>query len=421
MKKLLYYCIGIVTILTGCSLNEDVKLHDNIREYQGVWRDTILSANAVYVEELIINDNSIRYSLSDASTHVVLDTLSGTLVVGNENKIGWNCVSPIDNRTRQTTWSVLSLSPYKMTLYSNTFGEHNYKKMHYSTIEEERIQDKLQNVVRDTLLEMLRYQDYLPLRENDLLNKFGSYNRLVDNKGISYYLHHSLFDKISFSENLDNDSIYSFTLFVKDWAKCFPFIESNYIKLRDVNATTEYIDSESLETSENVVITDPSTKQISFKPIKDYDYWPNMSRYMGKALQTFMDDYQAKFVYRFHENAELGLFEYSFQTHRDSICTDIFVCVDSNNIIKQSGVCLIKTYISSRKKEAQKELEQTAVLLNKKYFFDREGMDENGNKVYYYYPSSKKNDSPYKIKLRLRQYQNGITKIFQVAVNYILL
>ena len=411
MKDFLYIICTIVVV--GCSSNDEVSLRHDIKEYQGVWRDTIFSANDVYIEDLIIDNNSLQYTLTDASTHVVHDTLSGTIIVGNENRIGWNCLSHITNEIRQSSWSVLYLSTYQMRLYSSIMGERSYRRVYHPTIEDFNMQD--------TLSEMLHYKKYLPLHKNNLIAKFGDYNRLPNCDGISYFTHHPLFDKISFPENFDNDSIYSFTLSVKDWEKCFPIIESNYTKFRDVNATAEYIDSESLETSENVVITDSSTKHISFKPIKDYDYWPNVSRYVGKTLHTFMAEYQAKFVYRFHENAELGLFEYSFQTHSDSICTDIFVCVDSNNIIKQSGVCLIKTYISSRKKEAQKELEKYAILLNKKYFFNREGVDENGNKVYYYYPSRQKDNSPYEIKLRLRQYQNGITKIFQVAVNYILL
>lgn len=409
------YIVFIICILlvSGCSIDEELKLHNNIEEYQGIWRDTIHAANDVYIEDLIINDNSVKYTLTDAATHIILDTLSGILIIGNENKIGWNCISPINNENRQTNWEVLDLSTYHMRLYSKILGEHNYRRVYHPTIEDLNIQD--------TLSEMLGFQKYLPLQDDDLIAKFGTYNRIVNNDGIAYFTHHPLFDKVSFIKSYDNDSIYSYILSIKDWNLCVPIIKSNYIKFRDVGVTTEYIDSELLETSHNVVISDSTTKQMSFKPIKEYDYWPNVSRYIGKNLSTFMDDYQKKYVYRFHENIDLGLYEYSFQTHRDSICTDIFVGVDSNNIIKQSGVCLIKTYLNSRKKEAQKELEKFAVLLNKKYFFDRESVDDNGNKVYYYYPNRQKEESPYEIRLRLRQYQNGITKIYQVAVNYILL
>ena len=140
MKQLLY--IIFVILVVGCSSNDDVYSYHEIKEYQGNWRDTILFSNKIYVEDLTIKDNSIKYSLSDVSTHVVLDTLIGTLVVGKENKIEWVCFSPIDNKTRQTVWNVIELSPYQMTLYSNTYGERNYKKVHYSTIEEERIQNR---------------------------------------------------------------------------------------------------------------------------------------------------------------------------------------------------------------------------------------------------------------------------------------
>ena len=422
MKQLLY--IIFVILVVGCSSNDDVYSYHEIKEYQGNWRDTILFSNKIYVEDLTIKDNSIKYSLSDVSTHVVLDTLIGTLVVGKENKIGWVCFSPIDNKTRQTVWNVIELSPYQMTLYSNIYGERNYKKAHYSTLEDEGIKDILQNVERDILMEMLQYQKYLPLHKNDLIEKFGYHNRLVESMGFAYYLHHSLLDKISFIENYENDSIYSYTLSVKDWTRCISIIQSNYVKLRDVGVSTEYIDAETLEASKNVIITDPTTKQMSIKPIKDYDYWPNISHYIGKDLETFLDDFRSKYVYKFHENLNLGLYEYSFQAHKDSICSDIFVIVDSNNIIQQSGVCMINTYLSSsssRKKEAQKELDKFSQLLRMKYFLDREGMDENGNKVYYYHPNRQKDESPYEIRLRLRQYQNGIIKLYQVAVNYILL
>jgi|GEM_PF-4178026 len=413
MKKLLYYCIVIVTILTGCSLNEDVKLHNDIKEYQGVWRDTISSANAVYIEDLIINDNSIKYTLTDTTTHVILDTLSGTFIIGNENKIGWICYSPISNEIKQYSWNVLNLSTYQMRLYSIIMGQRDYKRAYHSSIKDYNIQD--------TLLEMFYYKKYLPLHKKDLIVKFGDYNRLTNCNGITYFTHHPLFGKISFTENYDNDSIYSYTLFINDWNQCVHFFESDYKKIRNINATTEYIDSETLETSNNVIIVDSSIKQISFKPINDYDYWPNVSHYLGDNLRTFMDDYQTKYVYRFHKNVDLELDEYSFQTHKDSICAEIFVDADSNNIIKQSGVYLMRTYLSSKKKDAQKELEKFACLLSKKYNLDKEGVDENGNIIYYYHPKRQIDESPYEIRLRLRQYQNGITKLYQVAVNYILL
>lgn len=419
--KYLFYIICTLFIV-GCSSNDDVYLHHEIKEYQGNWRDTIYSANNIYVEDLTIKDYSIQYLLFNAVTYVVLDTLSGTIVVGNENKIGWNCFCPINNAIRQNYWDVLDLSPYQMTLYSNTNGVRNYKRAHYSTIEEKRMQDKLQNMVRDTLKEILQYQDYLPLHKNDLIEKFGSYNRLVSCNGIAYFTHHPLFEKISFTENFDNDSIYSYTLFINDWNRCVQKVKSNFIKLRDVDTTTEYIDSETLETADNVVVVDSLSRQIALKPIKDYDYWPNVSHYLGKNLRSFKDVFRANYVYEYQEDNSSGLRAYKFLSGIDSICSNIFVIVDSTDIIRRSGVSMLKSFINSKKKEAQKELDSYASLLNRKYFLNRTTLDDNGNRIYYYYPCQDAKEATYEIRLMLAQYNlNNVTKTYQVRVYYVQL
>ena len=418
--KYLFYIICLI-LVAGCSSDNDMSFHNDMKEYQGIWRDSIRTNNDIYIEEIMIKDNSLNYILSNTLTHVVLDTFSGTIVIGSDNKIGWNGISPINNKTRQTYWDVLELSPYQMRLYSHIYGVRNYLKVYHPELEEENIKDKNQKIVRDTLSELLQYQVYLPLHRDNLIEDFGSYNRLSGNEDISYFTHHSLFNKLSFNINFENDSVYSYTLSVSDINSCISCIKSNFQRLRKVNTKTEYIDSDNLETSNHVVIIDSTTKQITFKPIKDYDYWPNLSYYIGKSLNSFMDVFKTRYLYKFHENNELGLNEYSFQAHSDGICTDIFVCVDSKNIIKQTGVCLINTYLSSRKTEAQKELDKISRLLRRKYFLERESIDENGNKVFYFYPIKQKEDSAYEIRLRLRQYKNGIAKLYQVTVNYIML
>ena len=128
MKIQYYLCVIIV--LWGCSSNEELVIHDDPQMYQGVWRDTIYTDYGEYVEDLIIIDNSIEYSMAYANTHLVLDTLSGTLLLGNDNTIVWNCISPITNTTRQTCWKVLDLTPYHMHLFSDIHGERNYRKVY---------------------------------------------------------------------------------------------------------------------------------------------------------------------------------------------------------------------------------------------------------------------------------------------------
>lgn len=410
MRKFFF---NIVTcfLLIGCSQNEEETYCYNIKDYQGVWCDTIFNGKDVYVEDLIINENSIKYTLSNVNTHVVLDTLSGFLLIGNENKIGWNCVSPITNDSRQLYWNVMSLSAYQMKLYSNLQGEHNYRRVYRPTIEEYEIQD--------TLMEMLQYKQYLPLHKDELIAEFGLYNILSNDNEIVYYTHHPLFSQLSFMEKTDNDSIYSYALSVKEWSKCYPFVSSFYIKLRNVGRTTEYIDGESLETSDNIVVADFDSKQIRFLPIKDYDFWPNVSCYLGKYLQTFMNDYKEKYVYKYYENTNLELNCYSFQTHKDSICSEIFVGVDSDGMIRQSGVFFFQ---NNRKNKVQQELETMAAFLKRKYYYDRSGVDGNGNKIYYYYSHENINESHYEIRLRINQQViNSITKVYQIAINFIQL
>mgnify|MGYP003288104955 CR=1 FL=1 len=407
------YNILICILFIGCSKNEEVSFY-NISDYQGVWRDTIFNGADVYVEDLIIKENSMKYTLFDVNTHVVLDTLIGTILLGSENKMGWNCISPITNDIRQLYWNVLSLSPYRMNLYSDIQGEHNYRKVYHSTIEEYLIQD--------TLMEMLRYKQYLPLHKDELVEKFGSYNRLLHENEIVYYTHHPLFTKILFMENMDYDSIYSYAFSVKEWSKCNAFISSYYTKLRSVGSTTEYIDGESLDTSENIIIAEPNSKQIRFSPIKDYDYWPNVSHYLGRHLQKFMDDYSTKYVYEYQEDKSSGLRAYQFLTKIDSIYSDFFVVVDSTDIVKRSGVTMFKTFTSNKKKEAQKELDRYASFLSRKYFLNKTAWDENGNKIYYYYPCQNSQEAAYEIRLMLVQYSpNKITKTYQVRVFYVQL
>lgn len=407
----IFYIIVMCLLLIGCSQSYEETSCYNIKDYQGFWRDTIFNGKGVFVEDLIINDNSIKYTLSDVNTHVVLDTLNGNFLIGSENKIGWNCFSPITNNSRQLYWTVLGLSTYQMRLYSNLQGEHNFRRVYRPTIEEYEIQD--------TLMELLQYKQYLPLHKDELAEIFGYYNRFSNDNEMAYYTHHPLFSQLSLKKNNDNDSVYSYALSVKEWSKCYPVVSSYYTKLRNAGRTTEYIDGESLETSDNIVVTDLDLKQIRFVPIKDYDYWPNVSCYIGKNLQTFMNDYKDKYVYKYYENTDLELCCYSFQTHIDSICSEIFVGVDSDGMIRQSGVSFFQ---NNRKNKAQQELETMAAFLKRKYYYDRSGVDENGNKIYYYYSHENINKSHYEIRLRInQQVKNTITKVYQIAINFIQL
>jgi hypothetical protein len=177
-----------------------------------------------------------------------------------------------------------------------------------------------------------------------------------------------------------------------------------------------------LETADNVVVVDSLSRQIALKPIKDYDYWPNVSHYLGKNLRSFKDVFRANYVYEYQEDNSSGLRAYKFLSGIDSICSNIFVIVDSTDIIRRSGVSMLKSFINSKKKEAQKELDSYASLLNRKYFLNRTTLDDNGNRIYYYYPCQDAKEATYEIRLMLAQYNlNNVTKTYQVRVYYVQL
>lgn len=401
----------VLITLIGCTQNDESTFYDSINGYQGVWRDTLYNNNEMYLEDLIVHENAIEYVLSDAQTHVVYDQLNGTLVVGNENKIGWNCISPLTNRSYRMTWSVRDLTTYQMKLFSQIMGEHTYKRVYYPSIDEYE--------VKDTLDEILQFRQFLPLSKSELVEKFGTYN-IMENDGtqVTYLINHPLFDKISFRSNYDEGSFYSYILHMKDWSQCGHIIGSQYTKLQDVNGTIEYIDADSLETSDHIITTDSMANHISISPIEDYDYWPNASCFIGMSLQDVMNIYEGKYIYRYHEYQNDGLFEYAYQTGQDSICSSIYIVTDSSGTINYSGVVLFKIYLTSKKAEALEEIQKISYLLSRRYSYDRYELDTNKNKVYYYYYDRAFDHSRIEIKLRLRYYQENVRKYYRIQIDY---
>ena len=277
-----------ITLFGGCSQSNDFVLHDNINEYQGVWRDTLYENGVVYIEDFIISKESMLYTLSNAYTHVVYDKLIGKLILGNENKMEWNCISSITNKIRIINWNVLYKSAYQMRLYSNLQGEHVYKRVYNPSIDD--------YTVKDVIKEMLQYSSYLPLSKDELASSFGFYNRLGGDNKIEYLMNHPFIEKIRFNENYDNDSIYSYSLSINNWMECEPIVDSLFTKIRTTNGMTEYCDAGTLEYSNNVIMIDPVSHQMSFYPIKDYDYWPNVSHYIGMATNDVKKELEKKYV-----------------------------------------------------------------------------------------------------------------------------
>lgn len=362
-------------VLTSCSRSDDQTIHYLIGEYQGRWYNPVYANDELFMEHLIITGNNMEYVLENTNTNVIYDKQVGTFVTGNENKIGWNCISLISNMQNLTTWNVLSLSENQMSLYSNQFGEHNYQK--------DNIFNK--SDISDTLMAMFQFKKSLPLLKKDVVKKYGTYNRIISNSSISYLLNHPLFSKVEFKENYENDSIYTYALLVKDWISSKQIVDSQYTIIRYVNGRTEYCDAVSLDKSSNIIITDSANNQLTFSPIRDYDYWPNVSHFMGTSIEDVKKEYKNKYVYEYNHSNEDDLNEYQFYTKHDGICEYLGVASDSEGIVRRSWVTILGKYSEEQKK-------MILHLLENKYQYRKEDNDT------YYYSGSSNGNSPFEIK-----------------------
>lgn len=366
----------IIVVLGSCAQSDDQKLRHLIGEYQGSWYNPIYVNGQLYMEHLVITGNSMDYVLENTNTNIIYDKQIGSILSGNENKIGWNCISLINNMQCQTTWDVLCLSEKQMRLYSDRLGEHNYLKNSIP----------YKSDMLDTLPEMLQYKKSLPLLKKDVVEKYGSYNRIMSNSSISYLLSHPLFSKVEFRDNYENDSVYTYALFAKDWISCKKIIESHYTIIRHVNGRTEYCDAASLDKSSNVIITDSSYNQLILSPIRDYNYWPNVSHFIGMKIEDAKKEYENKYVYEYHHSTEDGLNEYQFYTKHDGICEYLGVAADSEGVIRRSWVTILGKY-----SETQKNI--ILHMLENKYQYRK-----TDNDIYYYYLDSSNSVFPFEVK-----------------------
>ena len=392
--------VAIILIIVGCTQDEH-DFHNKVMEYQGYWRDTTYINNEIYTEEFIVDNYTMEYTLSNAATHIVHDKQNGIIVLGKENKLGWYCNSPINNMLRQTIWDVHKLSSDQLNIYSPLQGEHEYKRAFRASLDE--------NTIKDTINEFLQYRNYLPMSKSDLINKFGSPNILKSEKEISYLLNHPIFKRITFKENYDNDSIYSYTLSIKDetedecgksrftnvnWQQCEQLIDSIFTEIRLVGGVKEYCDNDLLENSTYVILVDTALHEITFSPLRDYNYWPEISHYIDMPLQIFMNDYESEYVYRYFKEAGNGLKEHDFMTEKDGICSRIAAGSDTLDIIRYTGVILSEKFYD------KSEIKKISHILDSKYYF---GRYENSNEEkYYYYPSKNIEDSKFIVRLRIQ-------------------
>ena len=399
-------------IIGGCSQSDRQELFDEVNVYQGVWRDTLHHDGMMYIEDLVLSKNTFERTLSNMTTRIVYSKESGILTLGNENKMRLSGISALTNMSHQSYWNVIQLSHYRMRLYSDILGERNYRRTYYTSL--------IEQSMRDTLREVFLFKDYLPLSKNTLKTVFGEQNSLPNNKNITYLLNHPLFDKISFKELFENDTIFSYTLNVPSdsWNVYRQIIGSKFHRIRNVGEKEEFSDAEELENSTFVITLDSKNCQISLTFLKGYDYWPNVSRFLKMNIAEVKAELGKKYVYTCHEYPETGFFEYQFQASKDSLCSTIGIITDSVGTIHSCSVSLLAQYMKAKKKNAVKEEEKMALLLKKKYVFNREETDEDSNKVYYFSSSNSSTGVKMDIKLRLKCYQNGISNLYCVTIDY---
>ena len=364
--------IGVIilaVIIVGCSQQEGGYVFNDMKDFQGFWRDTIYSDGKTYVGDLVIIDNVIDYTLAQSENRIVHDRLSGVMTIGNENKIGWSGISHIDNKVRQTVWTVLDMTTYDMRLYSNLMGEHGFRRVYAPSYD---------FVVQDTLVEMLQFKNGLPLSKTDLGEMFGTYNKIRGDSIDCYLLSHPLFRSVLFSGNHNNDSVYSYTLNVNDWNACYNAVGAKYAVVRTrTDGLTELCDAESLAKSTSVAIADSINGMLTFSPIGDFDYWPNVSNYLGKTIDDVKRNYSSRYVYILRR-VEDDMLEYQYQSRHDGICETIAFASDDIGVIRRCWVKLLEKY----------SLEQRDIirhLLESRY---GKGVEDGINYIYQSLPAS---------------------------------
>ena len=331
--------------LVSCNQHDDLVQYDNISDYHGHWHNTMQIDGETYIEDLDIDScsNHIEYMLSNIKSYIIFNKQHGELVLGNENKIGWICISDIDKKARQTYWNVVDLSEDKMRLFSTLLGEHTFKKALKAASETFVIEDSIKSV--------LNYTRYLPMTKTSLTDSFGLVNRLTTKDEITYMTYHPLFNRIKFHENLDNDTIYTYSLFMTPevWPNWKCVITTGMTKIRGINGTEEYCNAELLSKASRIVIIDSLLNCITISPVRDYEYWPNVSHHLGKSIEEAKREYESKYVYEHSLNAEDGLSSYKFQAKGDRTFKTIALFTDSMGIVKRCWINFVEKYSESQK------------------------------------------------------------------------
>lgn len=361
----------------------------NILDYQGIWRDTIVSDGRECIEELVVSNYAMTYTLADLHSCIVYDQRSGLAVLGENGKMGWYCSSLLTGEASQTVWTVKNLTPDTMVITSTVLGERQLKKVQQSVMDELSSEPSF-----DALHE---YTKALPLDKDGVKTVFGSAGVDEGNRSLTYSVQHPLFSHITFRLSWDNDSVYTVALKLKDVESWREVVAARYTKVRELGSVTDYCDAGRLSEATSVVSIDVEAHTLTFSPIRDYDYWPDVRHYLGRTLQDVKSDYR-NFAYAYSTYKQTGIRQYDFKTEKAGVVQNTsFVFEANEDVVSRSACFLLDGY---------KDEETLLHLLKSRYLYDHY---EAG--YHYLYPYPSKENAPYEVRYLPERGMIGYFKI----------
>lgn len=352
------------------------SLVSDIREFQGIWRDTIVYDGKECVEEVVIRNYALEYTLADLHTCIVYDQRSGLAILGENGKMGWYCSSLLTGEASQTIWTVKELTPDNIVLTSNLLGERQLKKVQKSVIEELSSEPSI-----DALLQ---YTVALPLDRDGVKAVFGNTGVVEGSRSLTYKVQHPLYSHITFSLAWDNDSVYSIALTLDDVDLWKEVIAARYTKVRELGAVTDYCDAGQLSEATNVACINAEAHTLTFSPIRDYDYWPDVRHYLGRTIQEVKSDYR-NFAYAYSTYKATGRRQYDYKTEKAGVVQNTSFVLEANEDVVSRSACFLL--------DGYKDEETLLHLLKSRYRYDRY---EEG--CHYLYPYPSKESATYEVR-----------------------
>lgn len=387
---LLFVFLGGFSFVACCDDDEVLESPvADIRDFQGIWRDTIVSDGRECIEELVVSNYAMTYTLSDLHSCIVYDQRSGLAILGENGKMGWYCSSLLTGESTQTVWTVKELTPDNLVLISNLLGERQFWKMQQPVMKELSSEASLEAV--------LQYTEVLPLDRDGVKAVFGSAGVDEGSRSLTYKVQHPLYNHITFSLAWDNDSVYSVSFALDDVDLWRGVVAARFTKIRELGSVTDYCDAAKLSEAASVASIDAEAHTLTFSPIRDYDYWPDVRHYLGRTLQDVKSDYR-NFAYAYSTYKQTGRRQYDFKTEKAGVVQNTsFVFEANEDVVSRSACFLLDGY---------KDEETLLHLLRSRYLYDRY---EAGYHYLYPYPSKEK--APYEVRYLPERGMIGYFKI----------